>query len=446
MPTKDPIAAARREAKARARKGGITHQQALDAVAHESGHANWSAMTGSSAATAKPVATTVATETIARPEAMDETRRAAIRSMTRLNDWIGSAMREAPTRAIEGYVSRDRMHHAIREVPLNAQTIAQAVDPDHGPWPDAKRLTVRCPLHEDRNGSLVISGKGRDIGMRCMAGCDDAAVQEHALARLSDAAVRAAAFMKANDARKVFEGFGRGTEGVGGMGGVYRLTDGSRHELDTLTCRMLAEGYPVWIHGKVPPSLYSVETALRVALAGRYPITVEQPADMRQGTWQATISVFKGYDVIVQWRKGGPYGVSTTFEHEFKGTSDERHPSIRAVVARALKLVESHETTDPERLAEEKARVAREMAHRAANTGVDAEGWGWWAGPNEDEFTWGGPYTSKEYAKGEANGHCGERGEAFFVVFAKADMSMEPVDGELVPFVDSRKPILCRSR
>lgn len=44
MPTNDPIAAARREAKARARKGGTTHQQALDAIAREAGHANWTAM------------------------------------------------------------------------------------------------------------------------------------------------------------------------------------------------------------------------------------------------------------------------------------------------------------------------------------------------------------------------------------------------------------------
>lgn len=44
MPTSDPIAAARREAKARVRKGGTTHQQALDAIAREAGHANWTAM------------------------------------------------------------------------------------------------------------------------------------------------------------------------------------------------------------------------------------------------------------------------------------------------------------------------------------------------------------------------------------------------------------------
>lgn len=50
MPTNDPVAAARREAKARARRGGTTHQQALDAIAREAGHANWSAMLAAPAA------------------------------------------------------------------------------------------------------------------------------------------------------------------------------------------------------------------------------------------------------------------------------------------------------------------------------------------------------------------------------------------------------------
>lgn len=445
MPTNDPIAAARREAKTRARKGGTTHQQALDVVAREAGHANWAAMAaGAATMTAKPASNVLASPDTGKDVKTAE-RGSAIRSMARLNQWVGSAMREAPTRLAEGYVARDAMRHAIRDIPLNAQTMAQAIDPTHGPWEDVERLTVRCPLHKDVNGSLVIAGTGVSIGMRCMAGCDDAAVQEHALDRLGKSALAAAAFMKANDAHKVVEGFGRGAPGVGGMGGVYKLTDGTRHDMDTLTCRMLAKGYPDWIHGDVPRTLYAVETALRIALAGRHPITVRQPDDVRQGVWQATIGVFDGYDVIVQWSRGGPYGVSTTFEHAFKGTSDEHHPSIKALVARTLQLVASPETTDPERLAQEKARMEAEMAHGAANSGIDAEGWGWWVGPNEDEFTWGGPYRSRAYAESEGNGSCSEEGEVYFVMKARVDPGAVPDEDGMWRFRETRTPIMCRA-
>lgn len=462
MPTNDPVAAARREAKTRARKGGTTHQQALDAIAIENGHATWSAMQASIASADRPLrgpavflpSELMDMQYLQAPEPAPtlkdvENRTARLmadarrRAGMRISDWIGSRMKEAATRALEGSGNRGSVTHAIRPLPFDAQMMAQAVDPEGGPWETADRLTVRCPLHDDANGSLVIGGTGHGLGMRCMAGCDDSAVQEHALSRMTEAAIAAAAFMKANDAHKVYAGAGRVPDGVGGRGGFYTLTDGSRHELGVLACRMLAEGYPDWIHGEVPEHLYAVETALRIAIAGRHRIEVAQPSDIHTGVWQAEIPTFPGYRVIVQWSKGGPIGVSTVFEHDFKGTSDEMHPTIDKAVARVLALLKSPETTDPDQLRIEEERVSRERAYMESIKGT-VDGWGWWAGPNEDEFNWGGPYKTREAAIGEANGSCSEEGEVFFVIQARTEPG-GPDDDGMYRFLETRGLRMCKA-
>lgn len=470
MPTKDPIAAARREAKARTRKGGVTHQQALDQIAVESGHANWSAMTAAQtrAVAHMPRTDAVRGPSVFLPPLMDEfqylepptlksveeqaealRRKASRRAALRISEWVGSAMREAATRALEGYDARDRRHHPIRPLAMNAQMMAQAVDPEGGPWTDSRKLTVRCPLHGDTNPSLVIAGKGHEMSMRCMAGCDSIEIQDHALGRLAEAAVKAAAFMAANDRSKVISGYGLGPEGQGGRGGVYTLEDGSRHELEVLSCRMLTDGYPDWIHGRVPRGHYALETAIRTELAGRHLIKVDQPKDTARGPWRMEISdeyAWRGddqdrqqYRIIVQWQRGRPYGISGAWTDDPKvgRKPDETCDTIEEAVSRVRALLRGKNSTNPEVIAKAKARSEREKAYHEAHCGKDEEGWGWWAGPDESSFTYGGPYKTRAYAVSMANGFCSEEGEDFYVIQAKTAYD-DPDDEGMYEFSETR--------
>lgn len=563
MPTNDPIAAARREAKTRARKGGTTHQQALDEIAREAGHANWAALATMPPAPRDPVrafvelmrpnggvapddtlkaltedaingylaeehGTDIASyvdryeyrgdgfdvtpdafqrdilenaiagyvRASAGPDAdapkrgpdhpmpflVDEwpmleppggkaspgkTRaveqnptladlerdvqrimaRAPANGMT-VSKWVSQRMREA---AMAAGKPRDMAspgpHHVVRSIRLNAQTMAQAVDPDGGPWEDVERLTVRCPLHDDANGSLVIGGTGTMIGMRCMAGCDDSAVQTHAINALARSAMTATAFMRANDRAKVVEGAGRSRDGRGGRGGAYTLTDGSRHELDVLAARMLPEGYPDWAYGNVAPARYAVETALRVALAGRHPISVAQPDDVVHGTWRLEIAVSDHYRIAVTWGRGRRFGISAAWSKRtrngrgretftFPEMDDETHPTKAKAVERVLALVAEPATTDKAQIAVEKAEHEREIAYNASIRG-EVDGWGWWTGPDETGFRWGGPYKTRSAAISEGNGHCSDVGEVFYVIQARLSDD-EPGEDGMREFAETR--------
>lgn len=65
-----------------------------------------------------------------------------------------------------------------------------------------------------------------------------------------------------------------------------------------------------------------------------------------------------------------------------------------------------------------------------------ATGWSWWAGPNDEQFTWG-QYPSRRAAISNGNGYCMEDGETFWIVEARTDDSEPDCDG-LYPFVEMR--------
>jgi hypothetical protein len=71
-------------------------------------------------------------------------------------------------------------------------------------------------------------------------------------------------------------------------------------------------------------------------------------------------------------------------------------------------------------------------------------GWGWWVGPNEQEFNWGGPWKTRAEAISQGNGSCHEDGETFYVIQARtADEDPEP--GETTPFLETRGMKRCRA-
>lgn len=539
MPTKDPIAAARREAKSRARKGKITHQQALDQIAREAGHDSWAEMARSAVQPTDPIlefvdrlrpngglpldeTTLVLTHDaihgyLAEPagtdisayvdaydfrgddgdiapnafqrdiiesaieayvremsgpdaedpeqnteaampsdltEASSSPREAKQVDWKRRNDlykWTGYQMEQAGERHLqELHGEKHGPYHKIRKLPFDAQMVAQAMDPDGGPWKEAKTHAVRCPMHDDQAPSLVITGRGHDLQMKCMAGCDDGLLHDELMLRLGRTAGRAAMFMKQNDAYKVCAGAGRYQDGLGGRGGAYTLTDGSTHSLDVLTCRMLTEDYPVWIHGNVPRRHYAVETAIRIALAGRHPIEVTQPADTDKGLWRMKISAYRRqgnprpnineYHVHVQWSRGIPFGINGVWDGDpspLDTGPDELLPNPEAVVRRVRELLEKTDSTNPDVIAANKARYERELLYNARHHGTDDDGWGWWCGPNEDEFTWGGPYTTRNYAVSMANGSCSEEGEVFYVIQART-VDDEPDGDGMYQFAETR--------
>lgn len=73
-------------------------------------------------------------------------------------------------------------------VGLDASTVAYAIAHRYKGQPAAKNdaLMVRCPAHADRHPSLAVRGDADGVSMRCMAGCDDDAVQRAVLDILCD--------------------------------------------------------------------------------------------------------------------------------------------------------------------------------------------------------------------------------------------------------------------
>lgn len=534
MPTRNPIAAARREAKSRARKGGITHQQALDEVARESGHAHWAAMTTSLSAgtnpddavrpfvlsyrhkgaavddeiralledalhgylAERPIGIDAYVEeyefrgdgfdhvpddgqkTIMRDalrrfaddhpptprqtladverDTVDLMRRASGRPGLGISDWVSRIMGDAAHEADSGRKTVEPRRR-LRGIPMDAETMAQAIDPDGAPF--AKRrdaIRARCPVHEDRRASLVVAGEGVATSVRCMAGCDPAALNDAAIAGLAAASARAAAFMDANDASRVVSGYGRGRPGVGGAGGVYELEDGSRHEMDVLACRLLAQGYPRWFEGDDAFAIKQLEFRVRERAGPGKKVVLTPPTDA-DGEWVLDCTVgdaadrYGGYRAVVRWSLGQPFGLAADTESDAEGYrvaghSQEFHETPEAIEARLLRCLKEWHTTDPTRIAENEAAMERERRYMESIRGTDSDGWGWYVGPDEEAFTWGGPYRTRIAAINEGNGHCQEHGEIYFVVQARTDPDEEPDDEGMTRFAESRKPEAVKAR
>lgn len=343
MPTHDPVAAARREAKARVRRGGTTHQKALDAIARETGHANWAVMCANPSKPAhesvrsyvermrphggiqpddetrvlaegaisgyltEPAGTDVADyvdryefrgdgfdlapnvfqrdmlenaiegyvaelrgpgeppttafgTAVEQAPSLEDVERDIKRIMARqdaaqvkgmtVSQWVSARMREAARQGLAmAKAAAPAPMARLAQLPMTTDNLAYALDPEGGPYVGYSKLTVRCPVHGgdsgERNASLLIT----EDGFRCMAGCGNDEISATLSERLLAAGLRAQSFMKANDASPVVSGASHNERG-GGMGGTYVLVDGSRHKLDTLTCRLLPKGYPRWDLGQ----------------------------------------------------------------------------------------------------------------------------------------------------------------------------------------------------
>jgi hypothetical protein len=453
---------ARKAAKALARSGEMTHQQALDRIAREAGHPHWNAMASVPDASAAPargpmrlfseletfdylrkpeegqVHDLAAVETATRRLMEDPSRRAGLR----IGEWVSGIMREAARKALPG--RKDVYGHRIRELPLDAAMVGQALDPKGAPH-EGDELLVRCPLHDDTTPSLRITGAGSDLRIACMAGCRSTDLQDRLISRLAEDSAAALAFMRANDRSKVVEGWGHGRPGVGGAGGTYRLADGTSHSLDILSCRMLTDGYPNWYDGKVPRSVAALERRLRVALAGNFPIVVEAPEDRARGLWRFLVAVGRngGYRILVTMRQGEQAGLNAGHNGRFSVSAAETFEEPARAVARAVELTRSFETVDPAERAANEVRHAREVARDERLRGT-VNGWGWWAGPNEDEFTWGGPWKTRQEAISAGNGHCEEEGDVFYVVQARVE-DEEPDADHMVRFEETRGLKRCRA-
>ena len=284
MTSTTDISKAKARAKRMARAGGTTHQQALDAIAREAGYDHWADMAGTAGS-----APTDRTQQPARgpnhtmPPQLDDfaympppgveanTANGRVPSLPDLADVerdLGRIMERTATdqatsesrgRSIPEWVA-DRMHQAaerglahagktdkrpaIAELPLTTDNVAYAMDPEGGPYEPHDRLTVRCPMHQDGKPPLAIKGEL----MRCAAGCDATRLRDHLARRLAETARNATDFMVRNDASGVVAGASANENG-GGMGGSYTLRDGSKHRMETLTCRLLGNGYPRWDFG-----------------------------------------------------------------------------------------------------------------------------------------------------------------------------------------------------
>lgn len=517
MPTRNPVAAARREAKARARKGGTSHQQALDEIARENGHEHWNAMTTAFAPGSTPtdrvrsfvvsyrheganvdddiralledalhgyiadapadigefvdsyefrgdgfdhmpddhqkeiMRTAIGrfvdenamavTPTLAQVESdtIALMREAEGRPGMRISEWVGDRMRAAAEAAVAHMMTEGRRTYPLRPLRLDARALAQAVDPTGGPWPQSDELIVRCPVHDDRNPSLRITGTGQDVGMVCLAGCEQSNVQKRVLDLMAGEMMAAAAFAKANDASRVVSGHGAGPEGVGGLGGVYRLEDGTEHRISPLMGRVLPLGYPRWIHGDDAMPMMELSALIQ----GRLPLRAGYLVE-RDGDDHVARITQDGHSVTLRWAFGGAMRLRSCFDDDGTPAADESFHEVADAAARMLECASGFETTDPVRLAEIRRRHEREIAYNARHQGVDAEGWGWWVGPNPDEFTWGGPYTTRRYAESVGNGNCGEDGEIFYVVQAKADGD-GPDDEGMTSFAETRGLGRCKA-
>jgi len=477
MPVKHHVALdrARKTAKTLARDGGITHQQALDRIAQEAGFRHWSDM--AAADPAPPVPTLLLTgpeapeepastghgpaklffeldqfeylrppappisPTLAEVEAQTRSLMAAAsgRKGLKLGDWVSQIMRDAAARARPR--ADEPYRHSIRSIPAHARMIAEALDPDGAPH-DGETLTVRCPLHDDASGSLRITGTGQGIRMRCMAGCSHSDLQDRLISRLGEDSAAAIAFMADNDRSRVIGGHAFGRDGVGGAGGAYTLSNGRRHELNVLATRMLVDGYPVWTDGHVPRAAATLERTLRTAIAGRYRIEVTAPEDRAKGLWR--YEVHAGHDgdyrILLTIRQGHQIGVNASHSGRFSVDAAETYAKARQAVDRAVALTRSFDTLDPVEATEVKIQHEREVARNARLKGT-VNGWGWWAGPNPDEMTFGGPYKTKAEAISNGNGSCTEEGEHFYVVQARTS---EPDDEGWTTFHETRGLKRCR--
>lgn len=230
------IGRARRAARRLSRKDGISHQQALDRIAAESGHAHWSAML-SADRMAHPKPSTTMSDGVRdhpTPFLVDEWPTLHLPTPRTVADWLRT---HAPRSRMAKATDRMSDHEMVPRI------VAHAVDHANGPWDDRDSITCRCPVHEDRSPSLVVRGRGRSLSMKCMSGCPEEAIAKAVTAGILKAATRAVAFMEANDRSLVYAG---ASIANGGMGGRYTLDDESRHELETLSCMLLGEDHPRW--------------------------------------------------------------------------------------------------------------------------------------------------------------------------------------------------------
>jgi len=345
------------------------------------------------------------------------------------------AASQASLRADEPY------RHVIRSIPADARMIAEALDP-HGAPHEGETLTVRCPLHGDASGSLTITGTGQGIRMKCMAGCSHSDLQDRLISRLGEESAAAIAFMVANDRSRVIGGHAFGRDGVGGAGGAYTLANGRRHALNVLATRMLTDGYPVWTDGHVPRAAATLERTLRTAIAGHYPIVVTAPEDRAKGLWRFEVKAgHKGdYCILLTVRQGHQVGLNASHSGRFSVDAAETYAKARKAVDRAVALTRSFDTIDPVELTKVRVGHEREVARDAKLRGT-VNGWGWWAGPREDEMTYGGPYKTKAEAISNGNGSCMEEGEHFYVVQARTS---EPDEEGWTTFHETRGLKRCR--
>lgn len=474
---------ARKTAKALSRGGGLTHQQALDQIAREAGFDHWNAMASADPEPRTPVLQLTgpaavasppefgpsrmffeldewdhlrAPETSSAPDAVSTevpTLAGVAREMRRLmaeregrpgmkiNEWVGRIMRDAAARAVPDKSAR--YVHAIRPLPFDARMVAQAVDPKGGPWDDADILVVRCPLHDDTSRSLFISGSGENLRMKCMAGCSSSDLQDKALGMIANAAASAITFMALNDRHRVISGFALGREGAGGMGGRYGMANGWSAVVEPLSGRMLTEGYPLWIDGHMPRAVGTMDRALRTALAGRFPIDMQMPEDRARGMWRYVIDAGYGYSILMSRRQGQQIGVNAGFSGRFSVDAAETYDAPAKAVARVLELLRKAETLDPvERTANEVGHK-REIARDAELRG-EVNGWGWWVGPDEGDYRWGGPWKTRKEAISQGNGHCDEETRFFYVVEARVD-GEGPDDDGTITFAETRRLKRCRA-
>lgn len=228
------IGRARRAARKLSRTEGMSHQQALDRIARESGHAHWSAMLSGDRS---------------RDGRSGPIGSAASRPIDFLTDeWpiLHLPTPETVAEWLRVHTPRSRAATGARRLSdqrMTPRIVAHAIDHGNGPWDDADAVTCRCPVHDDANPSLVVRGRGRALSIACMAGCPREAVTAAVTKGIVKAVTRTLVFMDANDRSLVYAG---ASIGNGGMGGHYTLADESRHTLDTLSCMLLGEDHPRW--------------------------------------------------------------------------------------------------------------------------------------------------------------------------------------------------------
>ena len=93
--------------------------------------------------------------------------------------------------------------------------------------------------------------------------------------------------------------------------------------------------------------LLAIET-LQKQLRKRFPdasITLDPPRK-RSGAWYLDVA-HEGHPVIIQWRKGSGFGVSSSPEHAYGEGADEIYPDVEAAYGRVVSLLLSRSFTSP---------------------------------------------------------------------------------------------------